>query len=258
MLRRRAATYDAYMGEVSAKREESISGGGAFPPTAWTLVQQAAAPDGELRDPALNELAERYWRPIYAYLRYSGRSPVDAEDLTQSFFIHLLEKDLLARVRLRQVRFRGFLRSVLENFLANAARTNGAKKRQPSFAFDIHEVEHRLAACGESTPEAAFDNLWAVERLESAVATLRSELRQAGREWVVDALLDRVGFEAASVGELSRRHGVTENQLSVALHRARQRLRELLQGEAARTTTSAEEAADELAAMFTALGHRAT
>lgn len=236
----------------------SSSGGNAFPPTAWTLVQQAGEADAASRDPALNELAQRYWRPIYAYLRYSGRAPADAEDLTQSFFIHLLEKDLLARVKLRQVRFRAFLRSVLENFLANAARTAGAQKRSAGFTFDVNDMEHRVAACGDSTPEAAFDNVWAVERLESAVALLRSELRQSGREWVAAALLDRVGPQPSSVGELAQSHGVSENQLSVALHRARGRLRELLLADLARTTTTPEEAADELAAMFAALGNSAS
>ena len=86
------------MGDVSENRPPLGSGGNAFPPTAWTLVQQAGGGDAASRDPALNELAQRYWRPIYVYLRYSGRSSADAEDLTQGFFIHLLEKELLARV----------------------------------------------------------------------------------------------------------------------------------------------------------------
>lgn len=255
------------MSDVSAKhelpqRDGMPSGGGAFPPTAWTLVQQAAVPAGEVRDAALNELAERYWQPIYVYLRRTGRSSADAEDLTQAFFIHLLEKELLARVRLREVRFRAFLRSVLENFLANAARTAGAKKRFAGFTFDVNEAEHRLAAVGEATPDAAFDNIWAVARLEAAVAALRNELRQAGREWVAEALLERFGFatqsQSTSVADLARRYGITENQLSVALHRARQRLKQLLLDDLRRGTANDAEAAEELASMFAALGNGAT
>lgn len=242
------------MSDVSAN-------GDSFPQTAWTLVERAGVPEGEVRDAALNELAARYWQPIYVYLRRTGRSPIDSEDLTQAFFIHLLEKDLLGRVRPREVRFRAFLKSVLENFLANAARTAGAKKRFAGFTLDITEAEHRLAACDDASPDAAFDGVWALERLESAVASLRAELAQAGRGWVADALLERFGLdpaaETASVAQLGRRHGVTENQLSVALHRARKRLRQLLVAELARTTTSETEAADELAAMFAALGKRA-
>ncbi|MCE9603725.1 MAG: sigma-70 family RNA polymerase sigma factor [Planctomycetia bacterium] len=250
------------MSDVSAKREAVPPGGDAFPQTAWTLVQQAVVPEGEVRDAALNELAARYWQPIYVYLRRTGRSTIDAEDLTQAFFIHLLEKDLLVRVKMREVRFRAFLKSVLENFLANTARTAGAKKRFAGFTLDVNEAEHRLAACNEASPDAAFDGVWAMERLESAVGSLRLELQQAGRAWVADALLERFGLDArtetASVGDLGRQYGVTENQLSVALHRARKRLRQLLIAELSRTTTSEAETADELAAMFAALGKRST
>ena len=85
-------------------------------------MQKAISGD-DRNQAVLNELFERYWRPIYIYLRRSGRGLPEAEDLTQAFFVHLLEKDLLERVRLRQSRFRAYLRSVLENFLANEART---------------------------------------------------------------------------------------------------------------------------------------
>ncbi len=123
-----------------------------FPPTEWTLVRQAALENANVPDGALNELATRYWQPIYIYLRRSGRNSADAEDLTQAFFIHLLEKDLLSRVRLREVRFRAYLRSVLENFLANAARTASAKKRSAGPTFNLDDAEQRLAQLGPASP----------------------------------------------------------------------------------------------------------
>lgn len=234
--------------------------GGAFPQTAWTLVEQAVVAEDVIRDQALNQLAAQYWQPIYIYLRRTGRTMADAEDLTQAFFVHLLEKKLLDRVRLREVRFRGFLRSVLEHFLANAARTAGAKKRFARFTFDIHEAEQWLAACGQATPDAAFDSVWAIERLENAFASLRSELRSGGREWVADALLERIGMagsaEPVSVRELAARQGVSENQLSVAMHRARERLKSLLLADLCSERATPEEAAEELASMFAALGKR--
>jgi RNA polymerase sigma-70 factor (ECF subfamily) len=228
-----------------------------FPPTAWTLVRQAAVSEEDVRARALNEIAQRYWEPIYVYLRKSGRSAADAEDLTQAFFIHLLEKELLSRVQVRQVRFRAFLRSVLENFLANHARTASAKKRSAGPLFDIHEAEERLTRVVAVSPADAFESVCALARIEAAIVTLRSELRPASREWIVDALLERFRFPTAggesSVTELSARHGVTENQLSVAMHRARKQLRQILLADFSRSTDSPEEAAEELAAMFAAL-----
>jgi RNA polymerase sigma factor (sigma-70 family) len=229
---------------------------GLFPATAWTLVQRAVAgADGE--QDALNELLQRYWRPIYIYLRRSGRAVAEAEDLTQGFFVHLLEKHLLERVRARQVRFRAYLRSVLEHYLANEARMAGARKRRGASAFDIAAAESWLLACPQESASSAFDGIWAVERLDTAFGRLRRELRNAGREWVADALVQRIGLgstaEPTSVRDLSQRHGVSENQLSVALHRAKERLRQLILEEIRDSVGSAEEADDELNEMFTAL-----
>ena len=247
---------------VVMPQPEPEPAGGAFPQTAWTLVEQAVQADDVVRDEALNRLAVSYWQPIYIFLRRSGRGQADAEDLTQAFFMHLLEKKLLDRVRLREVRFRAFLRAVLDHFLANSARTAQAKKRFVRFTFDVHEAEQWLAACGQATPEQAFDNVWAIERLEAAFLSLRAELKSAGREWVADALLERIGMTGgptpASVRELAERHGVNENQLSVAMHRARDRLKKLMLADLCSPEASAEEADEELAAMFAALGKPAS
>ncbi len=232
--------------------------GSLFPDTAWTLVQRAVA-DGE-KD-ALNQLFERYWQPIYIYLRRSGRPVAEAEDLTQAYFAHLLEKQLLKRVRPRQVRFRAYLRSVLEHFLANEARKAGAQKRRCLVTLDVTAAESWLQAGSPTeSPATAFDSAWAMERLESALGRLRRELVGAGREWVADALMQRVGLGGTTVPlgaqELSRRYGVTANQLSVALYRARQRLRDLILEEIRDSVGSDEEAVEELGDLFRVLRQR--
>jgi RNA polymerase sigma-70 factor (ECF subfamily) len=233
---------------------------GLFPATAWTLVQRALDAADGAQPTALNELCARYWRPIYIYLRRGGRPIAEAEDLSQAFFVHLLEKQLLERVRVRQVRFRAYLRSVLEHFLANEARTARAQKRQGAIAFDVAGAESWLAACPQESPETAFDSMWAIERLEAALARLRQELRHAGREWVAETLMQRAGFGpaagATSVRDLAKQHGVNENQLSVALHRARERLRALILDEIRDSVSSPEEAAQELRDMFAVLQQR--
>jgi RNA polymerase sigma factor (sigma-70 family) len=221
-------------------------------------VQQAVSgEDADAR--ARNELLARYWQPIYGYLRRGGRPANEAEELTQAFFVHLLEKHLLERVRLREVRFRSYLRSVLEHFLANEARRAQAHHRRAA-SLDTAKVESWLAASGQESPEAAFDRLWAVERLQAAMAHLRQELTHAGRPWVADALVRRVGLgaapDAASVKDLASEHGVSENQLSVALHRARERLRELILEEIRDSVSGAQEAEDELRELFAALRGR--
>jgi RNA polymerase sigma-70 factor (ECF subfamily) len=231
-----------------------------FPATAWTLVERALEGDGDAGEAALNDLMERYWRPIYVHIRRGGKPAAEAEDLTQAYFAHLLERRLLDRVRVRRVRFRAYLRGVLEHFLANEARTASARKRSGGRRLEIGAVEEWLACDAPGPSAAAFDTRWALERLESAVRRLREELRTSGREWVADALLRRVGFGAApapaAVRELAAAHGVGENQMSVALHRARGRLRELILEEIRDSVGSDAEAAEELNEMFAALAAR--
>jgi RNA polymerase sigma-70 factor (ECF subfamily) len=234
-----------------------MSSRGLFPVTAWTLVERAVAGSDAGRAASLNELCERYWRPIYVFLRGSGRPPAEAEDLTQGFFAHLLEHDLLSRTRVREVRFRAYLKAVLEGFLANEWRRASAKKRQGGKLLDFAAVESWFQGASDS-PASAFDKLWALDRLESALHQLRVEMRASGREWVVDALAKRFGLGPVvrSVADLGREYGVTENQLSVALHRARGRLRALILAEI-RDSVDTEAAADEeLGELFAAVGKR--
>lgn len=229
----------------------------SFPPTAWTLVQRAVSQTASDQDTALNELLTRYWMPIYVYLRRSGRAVPEAEDLTQGFFAHLLTKGLLQRVRVRQVRFRAYLRSVLEHYLANEARIASAKKRRGGLRLDVTAAEGLLAAAASDTPAQAYADAWAIELLEAACQRLRNELTDAGRAWVAAALARRSGLSApdvAAVQELARCYGVNENQLTVALHRARARLREIILEEIRDSVASAEEAAEELNDLFAALG----
>jgi len=61
-----------------------------FEPTSWTMVIGLQTADASRRGAALSRLSEACWAPIYAFVRRTGRSPEDAADLTQAFFLHLL------------------------------------------------------------------------------------------------------------------------------------------------------------------------
>jgi DNA-directed RNA polymerase specialized sigma24 family protein len=56
---------------------------------------QSQAPGGQF---ALAQLCRNYWYPLYMFARRRGHSPDDAQDLTQGFFLHLLEQRALAGV----------------------------------------------------------------------------------------------------------------------------------------------------------------
>src|SRR5215207_4541134 len=101
---------------------------GGFPSTRWSVVCQARStdPDAEV---ALAELCRMYWRPVYSYLRGQGHAPHDAEDLTQSFFVMLLDQRLFAAVDQARGRLRSFLLVALKRFAANEYKRERAQKR---------------------------------------------------------------------------------------------------------------------------------
>ena len=61
-----------------------------FPATRWSLVLAAIQPNAAEAEDALEALCRTYWYPLYTFVRRSGQSPHDAQDLTQEFFRHLL------------------------------------------------------------------------------------------------------------------------------------------------------------------------
>lgn len=67
----------------------------AFPSTRWSLILNLRSGDVQAADRALAELCRLYWYPVYAFIRREGVGPEDAQDLTQGFFVRLLERGIL-------------------------------------------------------------------------------------------------------------------------------------------------------------------
>lgn len=102
--------------------------GATFHTTHWSLVLAARdGSDAEGRT-ASDRLCRDYWRPVYAYIRRVGFSPVDAQDLTQGFFAHFLEHNFLQRLQHCDGRFRSFLLLFVRRFPADERDKAGATK----------------------------------------------------------------------------------------------------------------------------------
>src|ERR1051325_4567588 len=110
-------------------RDMSRVGAGQFPSTLWSMVLLAGQGSSVRAEAALAELCRAYWYPLYVFLRREGRSPHDAQDLTQAFFIHLLDRDRLCRVHPDKGRFRSFLLAALKNFVSDQWDKERAQKR---------------------------------------------------------------------------------------------------------------------------------
>jgi RNA polymerase sigma-70 factor (ECF subfamily) len=230
-----------------------------FATTRWSLVlaaQQKAAP--EARD-ALADLCRLYWYPLYAYVRRRGHDANEAEDLTQAFFARLLEKDGLAAVTPTRGRFRSFLLTACQNFLANERERANALKRGGGrvVSLDLADADgrYRREQAHSETPERLFERRWALALLGRVLQRLREEHEAAGKERLFDAIKAQLtGDEAAPYAELGQGLEMTEGAVKTAVHRLRKRYGELLREEIGETVAAEAEIDDEIRALIRALG----
>ena len=158
--------------------DQPSSTGGIFPHTRWSMV--LAARDSMKRDnpEALEELCRIYWRPVYLFIRSRGKSPVEAEDLTQDFFHRLLSGKYLKGVEgPEKGRLRSFLCVVLKRFLADEHDRRMTQKRGGNWRaipIDAQSAESQLesALAKAPSPDLLFDRQWALDLLDQALSLI--------------------------------------------------------------------------------------
>ena len=167
---------------------------GQFRTTRWSVVLLSAKSEVAGSKEALAELCKLYWYPLYGHIRRYGFSPDDAQDLTQGFFLDLLEHKALARADQQKGKFRSFLLASLKNFLSNEAQKARSVKRGGQIKFvhvDFSEAEDRYEReepAETLTPEKIFDARWAFALLGEAKKRLKEEYVVAGKTAVFEAL----------------------------------------------------------------------
>jgi RNA polymerase sigma factor (sigma-70 family) len=240
-----------------------ITGAAHFSRTQWSVVLAAAGKkDGVLAEQALEKLCRVYWLPLYTYIRRQGESPHDAQDLTQGFFAQLLQKDYLGSVDQTKGRFRSFLLAALKHFLSNQRDRARAQKRgggQMPLSLDFSEAETNIGIqpADEQTPEKAFEKCWALTLLEQSLARLRKEYSDRGRQELFEQLKTTLteGRNGMAYAELASRLRMSEASVKMAVHRLKQRYREVIRAEIAETVAQESEVEDELREVFCALSH---
>jgi RNA polymerase sigma-70 factor (ECF subfamily) len=155
-----------------------------FPQTHWSVLSRIRRASGDERRASMEELASLYWRPVYACFRLGWRQTREqAEDLTQEFFVALLDGKLLDRAGPNRGRFRNFVRACLDNFMRNWLRTarrlrRGGGRRALSIEFGESPDAFLLPASDE-TPEVVLDRHWKKAVLDQAIERLRASARPA-------------------------------------------------------------------------------
>jgi RNA polymerase sigma-70 factor (ECF subfamily) len=226
---------------------------GRFATTRWSLVAAAGASGSEQAERALTELCAEYWYPLYAYVRRRGYDPEDAADLTQSFFVHLLEKDRLAVADPTRGRFRTFLLTSMKNFVNGEWRKRAALKRgggveMVPIDFDSAEQRYRIEPSHDLSPEAIYERRWALGLLDRAVEQLRLSYEQGGKGELFEALKGGLGHGDALLpyAELALRLGRSEGNLRSAVFRLRSRWRDQIRSLVAETVADESSVDDEL------------
>jgi RNA polymerase sigma factor (sigma-70 family) len=227
-----------------------------FNTTQWTQVLNAGRNDSTGAREALEELCRTYWYPLYVFARRQGQSPHDAEDSTQGFFARLLKLDSLADVRREKGKFRSFLLASFNHYLADEWDRARARKRgrDQLIPLDFTSAEARLnrEPTDSLTPEKSFERKWAMTLLEAVVQGIQREYEGAGKGALFMALRFSIVDEESKVpyAELAERLNLREPALRVAVHRLRQRYRELLRAEIARTVATEGEVDEEIRHLF--------
>jgi DNA-directed RNA polymerase specialized sigma24 family protein len=231
-----------------------------FTTTHWSVVLRAGQADSSEARHALDHLCRDYWYPLYAHVRRQGRSVEDAQDITQEFFLRLLSHDYVRLADPQRGRFRTFLLTSLDRFMVNEWQKSTAAKRgggAPAISLDAEAAEHRYQAepADGLSPDRLFQKRWAVTLLEQVLHHLGVECEAAGKQDLFNGLRPHIFGEPAveNPAALAMRLGMTDGALRVTLHRLRERYRELLRAEVARTVATPDEVDAELRELVAAL-----
>ena len=239
---------------------ETRHAGREMPTTRWSMVQALSAEPDRRRE-ALEVFARNYWPAVYGFIRMKGRSPQEAEDLTQIFLAGLIEREVFADLCQQRGRFRSWLLASLTNFLRNDARDRNRQKRgggvdHLSIDRDLGEAWLEASASDDASPDVVFDRNWASGILERAMAQLVEDYERQGRLEVVQVLAPMIAGLSQRIGypEAGEKLGMSEQTARAAAFRMRKRLRKFVRDEVAATVGNAADVDAEIDQLFAIFG----
>lgn len=204
------------------RRDDTSMGGrdGWFRKTPWGEIIHARTQDESRRQEVLEGLLRKYWKPVYCYLRRKGYGNEPAKDLVQGFFQEVvLGRDLIRQADPTRGKFRTFLLTALDRYLAGVHRAETAKKHLPAgglVRLDVMDLPEPLEASQDLTPEEAFHHAWASTLLDEVLEVVEKLCRESGQEIHWEVFRARVvrpvmeDAEPPSLTELCEKHGITD------------------------------------------------
>jgi RNA polymerase sigma-70 factor (ECF subfamily) len=187
----------------------------------------------------------------------------EAQDLTQSFFAELLEKNYVGAATPQRGRFRAFLLTAFKHFLAKEwekakAQKRGGGRAPISLDFAAADSSLRIDPAAGLTAEQFYDQQWAISLLGQIMQRLQSEFEEAGKTRLFDELKAfLIGEQAGTTyADVAQRLNMSEAAAKTAASRMRRRYRELLRDEIAQTVEGPDEVDDEIRSLFATLSQR--
>ncbi len=202
---------------------------------------------------ALERLCQDYWPPLFAFALRKGMDKPMAQDLTQAFFAHFLERGYLRAADRSRGRFRTFLLTCFQHFLIHEWEKSKAAKRGGRFvllSWEDHaaDLESRATNSVEPRPELRYDREWALIILDRALARLREDFNASGRRKQFE-LLGKFLHEESAPGEytkVSAELAMSERAVKLTVHRLRRRFGRFVREEIRETVTTDADAKDEM------------
>ena len=241
--------------------------GGAFLTTHWSLIEdikQRPDPDRAL----IGLLLERYWKPVYCYLRRKGYDNEQAKDLTQGFFHEIvLNLNLIQRADQSKGRFRSFLLYALNQYLLNEKRKETAQKNIPKdkiVSLNVVEPPDLPQSVIASSPEDCYNYAWVSALVDQVLSNVKRACCDEGMEthWsifnerVVEPMLNNAA--PPSLAELCKKYGLeSEKKASNMIVTVKRRFQIALKQTIRSTVVSEGEMADELKEIMQFLPKRA-
>jgi len=224
-----------------------------FDHTHWTVVLTAADQNRPGAQDALEHLCKIYWPPLYAFLRWQGQSPENAKDLTQGFFAHLLDVDVLNNVHPEKGKFRSFLLACLNNYVASERDKSNAEKRgggRIDIPINVSEIETNLGIDPPDVgdPALIFERKWASVLLHFVLQKLRDGYAAAGKIAFFEVLQPFITGEAVrgDYSNAASRLNLSEGATRVAAARLRDEYRLQLRREVGRTVSDVSQIDEEI------------
>ena len=239
-----------------------------FLTTHWSLIEDVK--ENKDKDRALiGLLLERYWKPVYCYLRRKGYDNEQAKDLTQGFFHEVvLNRNLLERAESEKGRFRTLLLHTLNQYLIDEHRKETARKQIPKDKLVPLDIADRVLipemVC-QLDAEQSFNYVWKADLLERVLVEVKDRYTKQGMEthWYVfqDRLLkpSLEDHEVTSFSQICQRYGITDEATASNMLKTVKRLfRSVLKKHVRQTVISGEAVEEELREIFRFLGKERT